>query len=323
MGAGIIARKMAGALERNPRCSLLHIGSKSMERASRFAREMQVPRWGNYGDLLNDEEVDVVYVATTHNFHHETAKLALNHGKHVLLEKPFTVNAGEADELIEIAANKGLFLMEAIWTRFLPSWKKLRALLESGAIGEVRYIDVTFGKFVPPQFEARLKDPKLAGGATLDLGIYPISFCCDMVGEIPVKEKSLCRFSDLGVDELSCYQLDFPSGAVAQVSTSYNLWMEDRAVIYGTKGALILNDFGGGNVIQVLTHNGSNTVENREEIVLSHDENGFVYEVDEVVGCLDQGVPESSVIPLKESRDIMELMDHIRHSFGLVYEFEK
>ncbi|MDT8297618.1 MAG: Gfo/Idh/MocA family oxidoreductase, partial [Spirochaetaceae bacterium] len=313
----------AEALKKNPRSSLLHVGSKSGERASRFAREMQVPRWGSYDDLLNDKEVDVVYVATTHNFHHETAKLALNHGKHVLLEKPFTVNAEEADELIEIASKKGLFLMEAIWTRFIPSWKKLRSLLESGAIGEVRFIEVTFGKFVPPEFEARLKDPKLAGGATLDLGIYPISFCCDMVGEVPVKEKSLCRFSDLGVDELSCYQLDFPSGAIAQISTSYNLWMEDRAVLYGTKGAVILENFGGGNVLKVLTHNGNSSIENREEIVLSHDENGFVYEVEEIVNCLDQGLRESSIIPLKESRDIMELMDHIRDSIGLVYEFEQ
>lgn len=322
MGAGIIARKMADALKRTERCELVAVGSKSRERAASFAAENGAARHGTYGELLTDPDVDIVYVATTHNFHHGNAMEALKHGKHLLIEKPFTVSAPQADEIIAEAGRRGLFVMEAIWTRFLPSWKKIRELVAGGTIGELRFIDVNFGKFVPPMFERRLNDPALAGGATLDLGIYPLSFCCCMAAEIPETSRSLCRFNSLGVDETASYLLSFPSGAAAQIGTSFNLLMNDRAVIYGTLGMLEFPGFPGGGTITVRMHGGTNDIIRQEEILVDQEENGFVYEVEEVVSCLDRGDVESAVIPLRETRDIMELMDGMRRSWGLVYPDE-
>jgi predicted dehydrogenase len=323
MGAGIIARKMAEALGQSDRCELLVIGSKSGERAESFAGEWNIPRYGSYEDLLKDPEIDVVYVATTHNFHYANAKMALEYGKHLLVEKPFTIHAGEADELIEIARSRGLFLMEAIWTRFLPSWMKIRELIQAGLIGEVRFIDIVFGKIIPPQFEKRLNDPALAGCATLDLGIYPISFCSYIMGEIPEKSGSMSHPGRLGVDETAAYQLAFSTGAIAQIGTSFSIRMDDRAVIYGTRGIIDFSGFPGGDRFRIRMHDGKDGALREEELILEQEENGFVYEVEEVLSCLDRGAGESAVIPLQESRDLMELMDGMRHSWGLVYPDER
>ena len=323
MGAGIIARKLAGALKQTKNAELYCVGSKSKERAKAFADEQGVPNYGTYNELLTDDSVDIVYVATTHNFHRENALMALKHGKHVLMEKPFTVNAGEAEQVINMAKGKGLFLMEAIWTRFLPAYIKLRELLASGIIGDLRYAEVTFGNFVPPQYENRLKDPALAGGVTLDMGIYPIQFCCYMLNEIPTEIQSLCRFSDRGVDEISSYLFRFPSGAIAQIGTSFALKMENRAALYGTKGYVFLSPFAFGKEFTVYTHDGTNEIKKQETFASDTAENGFVYQVAEVHRCLDSGKTESSVIPLRQTRDIMAVMDKMRADWGLKYEFEE
>ncbi|MDA3949163.1 MAG: Gfo/Idh/MocA family oxidoreductase [Spirochaeta sp.] len=323
MGAGIIARKMADALHATERAELLAVGSKSAERARQFAEEMNVPRAGTYDELLRDPEIDIVYVATTHNYHHANALLALEHGKHVVIEKPITVNAAEAQELIDTARVKGLFLMEALWARFVPSWVRMRKLIREGAIGEVRLIDVSFGKFAPPQFQKRLNDPALAGGATLDIGVYPISFCCYLAGEMPVESSSTARLTSAGVDEFAAYQLSFPSGATAQIATSFNLRMTNRATVYGTRGYIEFSDFPRGDAFTVAIHDGDNDALREERITLDQAENGFVYQVAEVTSCLDQGLLESSIMPAEESRDIMALMDRMRTSWGVVYENDR
>lgn len=323
MGAGIIARKMAGALNASERAELRAIGSKSPERAQRFAAEMNVPRAGTYEELLSDPEIDIIYVATTHNFHYENALLAMEHGKHVLIEKPLTVNAAEAQELIDTARAKGLFLMEALWTRFLPSWVRMRELIREGAIGEVRMIDVTFGKFAPPQFQTRLNDPALAGGATLDLGVYPLSFCCYLTGETPTDSTSTARLNSAGVDELAMYELSFPSGASAQIATSFNLRMSNRATVYGTRGYIDFPGFAGGDAFTVAIHNGDNDALEERRINLDQEENGFVYQVAEVTSCLDRGLRESPIMPVDESRAIIALMDGMRAQWGVVYENDR
>lgn len=319
LGAGIIARKMAEAIHATDGSELLAVGSKSRDRARRFAEEMNVPRAGDYEALLTDPEIDIVYVATTHNFHHANALLALEHGKHVVIEKPITVNAAEARELIDSARRKGLFLMEAMWSRFLPSWVRMRELIRDGAIGDVRLIDVTFGKFAPPQFEKRLNDPALAGGATLDIGVYPISFACYIAGETPVTSSSTARLNPAGVDELAAYQLSFPTGAAAQIATSFNLRMEDRAAVYGTHGYIVFSDFPGGAEFTVCHHGGDNEACREERVSLEQAQNGFVYQVADVTACLDRGLTESAVMPVEESRDIIALIDGMREQWGVRY----
>ena len=323
IGAGIIAEKMAEALHLEPDSELLAVASKSIERAESFAEKNKVPMACSYNEIVNNNDIDIIYVATTHNFHFGNAKLALEHEKHVLIEKAFTVNAQEAEILAQIAKEKNLFIMEAIWVRFLPSYKLLKKMLKDGIIGDIKQLNVSFGNFVPPMYEKRLTDPALAGGVTLDMGIYPISFVCYMLGELPIDVKSMTQFSDSGVDEISNYMFKFPSGCMATINTSYNLGMKRTAYIYGSKGYIEFPEFQSGEEFFIHTHNGTNEIKSTKEITEKNHENGFVYQVEEVVKCISNGNTESSIIPVQETIDIMELMDGMRAEWGFKYPFEK
>ena len=322
IGAGIIADKMADALHQNKDSELLAVASKSIYRAERFAKNNKVPIACSYAEIVNNNDIDVIYVATTHNFHYKNAKLALEHGKHVLIEKAFTVNSREANTLAELAKERKLFLMEAIWVRFLPSYKLLKKILSEGTIGEIKQINVSFGNFVPPMYEKRLTDPALAGGVTLDMGIYPISFVCFMLGELPNHVKSMTHFSDSGVDEISDYMFRFPSGCMATINTSFNLGMKRTAMIYGSKGYIEFPEFQFGEKFFIHTHDGTNEIKSTEEIVEKNHENGFIYQVEEVVRCISGGKTESSIIPVQETVDIIKLMDGMREEWGFRYPFE-
>ena len=322
IGAGIIAKKMVDALRINPNCHLSAVASKSASKARMFADEFGIENAYSYREIVASKEIDVIYVATTHNFHFENAKLALEHGKHVLIEKSFTVNAKEALELVRIARENNLFLMEAMWVRFLPSLKLLKNKIQSHKIGEPKLINITFGGFVSPDYEKRLKDPALAGGVTLDMGIYPISVVCYLLGELPLDIKSMTRFSDLGVDEISNYMFRFPSGCLANISTSYNLKMRNEAKIYGTKGFIEFPQFSAGERFTIFKHEGTNEIQDTIDVLEKNHSNGFIYQVEEVVRCIQEGRLESNIMPLNETISIMEVMDKMREEWGFRYPFE-
>ncbi len=322
LGPGLVARKFADALKIHTNCQLHAVASKTISKAKGFAAEYEDVLALNYQELVESEAIDVIYVATTHNFHYENAKLALEHGKHVVIEKPFTVNANEAKKLVQIAKRNNLFLMEAIWVRFLPSMKLLKARLQDGTIGEPKLFDISFGGFVGPDYEERLKNPVLAGGATLDLGIYPISFVCYMLDEIPTEIKSMTSFSERGVDEISCYQFRFPSGCMATIEVSFNLKLKNGTQIYGSKGNIELSNPQTGESFTISIHDGTNEINETKEIVEKNSDNGFIYQVEEVVRCISDGKMESDIIPLIESIAIMEIMDKMRSEWGFKYPFE-
>lgn len=322
IGAGIIANRFADALAREDGHELVAVGSKTPEKARDFAARHACRAAADYDDLLNDTTVDVVYVATTHNFHHENARSVLEHGKHVLVEKPITVNARELRDLIECARERGLFLMEAMWARFLPSWQEVRTRVASGAIGELRHLDLTFGGIVPPHYENRLKDPALAGGVTLDMGVYPIAYACHVVGERPSDVTSMMRPHATGVDEIACILLRFPGGCLATISTSFELFMPWRAMLHGTQGAIEHPGFLPANTFQVHHHGGTGEVSRVEDVSVEHEENGFVYQVREVGRCVAAGKSESDVVPLGDSLAILESIDSMRAAWGLRYPFE-
>lgn len=322
LGAGNIAHKLADAVRSNPDSQLIAAASRTPGKAEGFAAQYGIAAYDSYEALLQRDDIDVVYIATTHNFHHENAMLALSHGKHLLVEKAFTVNAGEADELIREARARNLFLMEAIWTRFLPAHQALREQLRSGTLGEVKHLTASFGGFAPPHYAPRIKDPKLAGGVTLDMGVYPISLFCFLLGETPSEVRSMCRFSELGVDEIASYLFRFPSGVTAVISTSFNLKMKTEAMIYGSKGYIDYPAFQAGDVFSHYRHEGTNEILESVPHRFEHHDNGFVYQVDEVVRCLQAGETESPVIPLDESRAIMAVMDEMRAQWGFKYPFE-
>jgi predicted dehydrogenase len=276
----------------------------------------------SYQEIVSNKKIDVIYVATTHNYHFENTKLALEQGKHVLVEKPFTVNAKEARELVRIAREKNLFLMEAIWVRYLPSLKLLKSKIHKKEIGEIKVVNISFGWFVSPEYEKRLKDPMLAGGATLDLGIYPISFVCYLLGEIPKEIKSMTRFSDRGVDEISNYMFRFPSGCLVNITCSFNLKMKGTAEIYGSKGFIEFPDFQFGERFTISIHQGKNEIKDEIKIFEKNHSNGFIYQAEEVVRCIREGRLESNIIPLDESIAIMEVMDKMRAEWGFKYPIE-
>lgn len=322
IGAGNIAAKMTDALAKNQHSELIAVASKSLEKAQGFASEHGIKHAFNYDEIVNCKEIDIIYIATTHNFHFENARLALQHGKHVLVEKAFTVNADQAQQLVDIATDNNLFLMEAMWTRFLPAMKLLKNKIAEGFIGDVKMCNFSFGAFVPPKYEQRLKDPALAGGVTLDMGIYPISVVSYLVSELPIEIKTMATLSDQSVDETAAYMFRFPSGCLANISASYNLKMKHQATIYGTKGYIDFPNFQFGEQFSVIQHQGTNDETDIIEISQQHDENGFIYQVEEVVNCIAQGKLQSNVMSLHDTVGIMQVMDKMRGDWGVVYPGE-
>ncbi len=322
LGAGVIARKMADALNRHERSKLTAVGSRDPRRAESFAETYHIPSWGDHEMVVTHPGVDVVYVANTHNFHEQTVRLALEHGKHVLVEKPFTVNASQADQLISLAREKKLFLMEAMWTRWLPLWKTMKERISRGDIGDIAQINVVFGKVIEPEYRHRLENPNLAGGVTLDMGIYPLSFCSYLTGSLPQHVRSLAKMTSLGVDEQVSCSLEYPGGTMAQITAGFEVHMERRAVIMGKRGYIVFPDFPTGDYFSIYSHGGTGTIEQEQGISVDHEPNGFIYQVEEVASCLDRGALESSVMGLDETRGLMEVMDTMRSQWNLVYPFE-
>jgi predicted dehydrogenase len=321
-GPGIIAGRMADALEKHPVCRLHAVASRTPGKGERFAEDHADVAAMSYEELAASPDIDVIYVATTHNFHHANAKLALEHGKHVVIEKPFTVNATQARELVELARSKKLFLMEAIWTRFLPVYRRMKRELESGTIGELKLIDITMGDVAGPEYIERLTRPELAGGVTLDMGIYPISFACYLTGKIPSKIKSSATMTETGVDELAAYLIQFPGGCHATIRASFNLAMRTEATLYGGTGYIHYPGFKEGNSFTIHRHGGTNEVSDVQEIVEETHENDFFWQVDETVRGIRATRIETDIIPHDETIAIMEVMDRMRESWGLRYPFE-
>jgi dihydrodiol dehydrogenase / D-xylose 1-dehydrogenase (NADP) len=322
LGAGIIAEKMAGALALDPRSEVVGVASKSAQRAEDFTSRFSIPRALSYEQLAADPDIDIIYVATTHNFHRENAELVLKSGKALLMEKPFTVNAREAEEIFSLAGEKNLFAMEAMWVRFLPSLIELQRIINTGTIGEPLQAAVSFNGYAPAKYLGRLEDPALAGGVTLDKGVYPISVLSYLLGGTPESVQANARMSSRGVDETADYQFRFPSGALGQVSTSFAMNGGNGALIYGSKAYIEFHGFPAGERFTVHVHDGSDTVRSSEEHHIANPENGFVCQAAECVRCLDAGLRESPIMPWDESIAIMKVMDDIRGQIGLRYAFE-
>ena len=322
IGAGLIAHKLADAVNIDPNSTLVAVASKSAERAQSFAAQYGIEGTDDYAALASRADIDVIYIATTHNFHYENALLALQHKKHLLIEKPFTVNAEQARELIELAAANDCFLMEAIWVRFLPSMIRLKQILKSDTIGEIKLFNISFGGIAQAQYLPRLTDPELAGGVTLDMGIYPITFVNFLLDALPSASKSFCRFANTGVDELATYQLQYDSGCIASINTSFNLLTRMEAMIYGSLGYIEFPHFQQGTTFTVHIHNGTRDIERSDTITEENHGNGFIYQVAEVVRQIRSGKLESNIIPLQETLATMQLMDSLRAEWGFRYPFE-
>ncbi len=318
LGTGNIAHQFARGVADTPDATLVAVGSRSIDTANTFADEFDIERrHPTYEELADDDGVDAVYVSTPHPFHRDNSILLLEHGKAVICEKPFTINAGDAKAVIDVARQRDVFLMEAMWTRYLPAVVRARELIAEGAIGDVRLVQADFGFRAGINPEGRLFNLALGGGALLDVGIYVISMASMILGPRPSRVASTTQIGETGVDEQSAFLLQYPGGELAVLSCAVRTGTAVEARVFGTEGSILLH----GPFFKC----GALTVKRggeEEHIDLPLEGNGYNYEAAEVGRCLRVGLKESDVMPLDETLSLMELMDSIRAQWGLSYPME-
>lgn len=322
-GGGIIAQKMLEALLAHPHCSLEAVASRSQERAAVLCQRAPGATACTYEELAANTSVQVVYIATTHNAHYTLARLMLQAGKHVLVEKPFTVNAREAAELISLSTARKCFLMEAMWSRFLPAQRALKELIEAGTLGEVRSAHFDFGVQAAPRYAERLYDKARAGGVLLDMGIYPISLAAYYFGESPLAAVGSCRYSSSQVDVTDHLLLHFARKRCATIATSFELPMHNDARIYGSLGYVVFPNFQRGDHFYLYKHGGGRSLIGTEAFRFTQDKNGFFYQLSEVCQCLSEGKLQSGIMPLSETLALMKTMDDLREQWKLRYPSEE
>jgi predicted dehydrogenase len=316
LGSGWIADRFVEDLNRLEGHLPAAVGSRTLAKAQEFATSHRMARaLGSYEALVNDPEVDVVYVASPHPFHHEHARMALEAGKPVLLEKPFTMDGHEAADLVALARQKGLFLMEAMWTRFLPHTAALRRVLGSGVLGELIQVQADHGQWFPRDPHHRIFAPELGGGALLDLGIYPVSFAWFVLGA-PERVTAVSTPAFTGIDGTTSMVLQYPSGAHAVLSTTSLARTPNRAVIAGTEARIEIDPwFFTPSSFTVIRRDG--TVAERCEV--PYEGHGLREQAAEVGRCLGLGLKESPLLPLDESVAILGTLDEVRRQIGLTY----
>lgn len=318
LGPGAISTKFAIGLQTADNSHLIAVGSRNAQRASDFAKRFGAANVHNsYDALVNDPEVDAIYIGTPHSFHKEHAILAMRAGKHVLCEKPFAINAQQAADMLQVAQETGVFLMEAMWSRYLPTLVKTRQLIADGAIGEARmlYADFGFrmGSVIP---DHRLFDPNLGGGALLDVGIYPLSLASMLFGKA-TKIASMANIGSTGVDEESVFVLGYDQGQMAICSTAIQLNTPHEAQILGTEGSIhIAAPWWVSKQVTLKRGNEETTFH------LPFKGNGYSHEAEELGHCVAAGLTQSAVMPLAESLTIMETMDALRAEWGIQYPME-
>ena len=318
MAPGRITRKFAHDLMLLDDAEIIAVGSRSQERADQFADEFHVPRrYHSYEQLVHDPDVDAIYVAAPHNLHAERSILCLEHGKAVLCEKPFTANARQAREIVRAARAHKVFCMEAMWMRFLPAVVKLRELLAAGAIGAVRMVEGIHGFRGPYLPEERLLNLALAGGALLDMGIYPISLAFMVLGR-PSRISSMAHIGKTGVDEQSSVLFGYERGEIAICTSAIQTVLPTRAFIVGTEGMIDMGD--PAVCYKLVVEKGRGQPPQVYEP--PHLGLGYTYEAMEVHRCLREGKLESDIMPLDESVTIMETLDQIRAQLGMRYPFD-
>lgn len=315
MGPGGISRYFATDLAYAQGAELVAVGSRTLENAQKFASEFNVPRaYGSYDEMMQDPDIDIVYIGSLHPVHKDHILACLRAGKAVLCEKPFTINAKEAEEAIRVARENNVFLMEAMWTRYLPPIVQVRDWLKQGLIGEVRLLQADFGFDIGWQPEGRLLNRELGGGALLDAGIYPVSFASMIFGTQPSKITSTARIGETGVDEQFSILCEYEDGRTAMLNGAVRLKLNNAAVIYGTKGHIHVPNFLFGKSA-TLHVNDEQPVEFND----GREMRGYNFEAEEAMACLRAGRKESAVMPLDETLAIMRTLDTIRGQWGLRY----
>jgi predicted dehydrogenase len=325
LGAGRIAHHMAetlNAMAEDPRYANLvapyAVAARDGERAATFAKQYDIPvSYGSYEELLADPEVDLVYIATPHSLHAEQGIQCLKAGKNVLVEKSFTANASQAQELLDVAHEIELLCTEAIWTRYMPSRGIIDDIIASGAIGEVRTVSANLGYVVSGK--ARMVDPALAGGALLDVGVYPLNFIDMVMGPRPIERINTAMIRhESGVDAQSSTTIIYQDGAMGIADSSMVSVSDRSASVWGTKGYFVCENV--NNVASIDVYDANHSLVKRHDI--PEQLTGYEYQVASAANAILDGKGECPEMPHADTMRIMQLMDRIRSQWGLKYPFE-
>ena len=317
LGPGGIAKAFAEDLKKLNGHSIAAVGSRTLSNAQSFANTFGGTAYGSYEELVADPQVDAIYVATPHPAHKENVILALNAGKPVLCEKPFAVNADEAQQMVDAAHKNGVALMEAMWARFLPHYAQVREIIQSGVLGKIHTIQADHGQRLADQNIPRLVEPALAGGALLDLGIYPVSFAHMILGN-PSKITSSAVLTDKGVDAQTSMIFDYADGAQAVLNTTMIEQTPCRAVVAGLNGWLEIDrTFYNPASMRVVLNDGTTT-----EYPSSYVGHGLREQAEVFKQLVTSGQQQSQILNWQDTVDIMKTLDQVRSQIGLKYPFE-
>lgn len=317
LAPGNIANSMAEAVSAIDKIERYAVASRDLGRAQEFAQKWGFEKaYGSYEEMAEDPEVELVYVASPHSHHYEHTKLCLEHGKHVLVEKAFTVNAAQAEELIQLSREKGLLLAEAIWTRYMPSRKMIDDILASGVLGNITSLTANLGYILP--HVDRMQNPELAGGALLDLGVYPINFAL-MAFHGEVKEvNATAIMSPKGVDWMNSITLSFEDGRMAVLHSDMLAQTDRQGVISGDKGYLEVQNINNCEEIRVFDLERKMTACYKVPKQI----NGYEYEVLSCIKAIEEGKVECEEMPHSETLRVMKMLDGIRRQWNMTFPCE-
>lgn len=315
LGPGKIAHKFTAALSGVENARIYAVASRSIEKANQFAKQYGAQKaYGNYEEMFNDTELDVVYIATPHSHHFENTLKFLNNRIPVLCEKPITINSRQLNTLVGTARDKNVFLMEAIWTRFLPTIETTLETLKSGQLGKVKVLTADFGFRADYDPDSRLFNPALGGGSLLDIGIYPVFLSLLLLG-YPEDIKALAVKADTGVDYSMAISLKYKDGAIASLNCTFGAHTETAADVYCEKGHIHINPrWVSPSSLRIYRDNNE-----PEDKKFTYGINGYVSEIEEVMQCLNEGKTESPKLNLDFSLQLMRLLDELRRICDISY----
>ncbi|MCI9463111.1 MAG: Gfo/Idh/MocA family oxidoreductase [Lachnospiraceae bacterium] len=317
LGAGNIAGVFASMLQHLDEVQRCCVASRSLEKAEAFAAQYGFEKaYGSYEEMLSEGEAELIYIATPHSHHYRHMKLCIEAGKHVLCEKAFTVNAGQAQEIFSLAEKKGVLVTEAIWTRYMPSRKIINDLLSEGVIGEVKTLTANLDYAISDK--ERLIRPELAGGALLDVGIYPLNFALMHFGSSIVKTTSAVQLTETGVDGQNVMTLSYEDGRLAVLTSGMYGYSDRRGVFYGSKGFMAVDNI--NDPLEIRIYNDKQELS--KIISMPEQINGYEYEILETIECIKKGAKECPSMPHEDTLEVLRFMDGFRHEWGVQYPEE-
>ena len=317
LGTGYMAGLMAETIRSTSAARICAVGSRNYERAREFAKEYGFKKYyGSYEEAVDDPEADLIYIATPHTVHYENVKMALEHGKNVLCEKPFALNAAQAEELFALAGEKRLFCQEAMWIRFLPFYEQILNVLRKGTIGEPVMLTANLGYNVGRM--SRMVEPELGGGALLDTGVCLLNLASMIFGDDIIRINSHCTYTDRGLDAQETITLRYRDGKMAELTSSMTGISDRRAVICGTEGYIVIDNVSNFEGLDVYDSSYNKVVTYKRQ----KQKTGYEYELEACAKAIRRGEKECSQMPQSQTVSIMHMLDYIRKQLGIVFPQE-